>query len=340
MLLSPVWLASTSASQLSPTFEGLTPGAWIVYNVRAVEDVALPCCRYWTYGRSPVRICRLDTNDAGMHITGDRSTVTIDERLQVFVRRGPKGVDRVRAFGESCPVDTGPRDPGRLAEDGLRGGSQVTHWTTVSVAESVAFLTQSLRRSPTRKKAREVQAALAHHHGEDATRALLQLAGRDGPARRDAFFWLGLLRGRAGLAAIQRALEAEPSGALRKHLVFCLSQSPLPEGADALLQIARAHADHGLRGEALFWLAQGEALATESLAFEVVDDPKAGRQLKNKAVFALSQLPSDRAIDALIKLVRSKRPRSVRKQALFWLAHRDDDRVYAEFEAIFSQAPR
>jgi HEAT repeat protein len=57
-------------------------------------------------------------------------------------------------------------------------------------------------------------------------------------------------------------------------------------------------------------------------------------------VFALSQLPTTRAIAALKTLVESSRSREVRREALFWLAQVDDDAVLPVFDALLDSGNR
>ena len=133
------------------------------------------------------------------------------------------------------------------------------------------------------------------------------------------------------------ALKRDDSEKVKRHLVFCLSQSPLPDAAQTLVRIARQDEDDALRGEALFWLSQTGDPQTEAIAFAVIDADDASARVKKKAVFVLSQLPADRAFAALKRLVRSDRPRPIRRKALFWLAQQDDDRAIAELESILSR---
>ena len=51
-------------------------------------------------------------------------------------------------------------------------------------------------------------------------------------------------------------------------------------------------------------------------------------EVLEQAVFAVSQLPSEQATAMLLDLAGDGgMPREVRRQALFWLAHSDDDKA-------------
>jgi len=88
---------------------------------------------------------------------------------------------------------------------------------------------------------------------------------------------------------------------------------------------------------AVFWLGQaaGEA-ATRGLT-ELVDDSSVEIEVKESAVFALSQLRRDEGVAALIRIARTHASPSVRKKALFWLGQSDDPRAIALFEEILTE---
>lgn len=105
-----------------------------------------------------------------------------------------------------------------------------------------------------------------------------------------------------------------------------------------LLRLARADAVPGeTRRAAVFWLGQaaGEA-ATRGLT-ELVDDASVELEVKESAVFALSQLPRDEGVPALIRIARTHPSPGVRKKALFWLGQSGDSRALALFEEILTK---
>lgn len=102
-----------------------------------------------------------------------------------------------------------------------------------------------------------------------------------------------------------------------------------------LLRLARTPAvPHETRRAAVFWLGQaaGEA-ATRGLS-DLVDDSSVDVDVKESAVFALSQQPREAGVPALIRIARSNRSPGVRKKALFWLGQSEDPRALALFEEI------
>ena len=91
------------------------------------------------------------------------------------------------------------------------------------------------------------------------------------------------------------------------------------------------------RKDAVFWLSQeaGDA-ATKGLS-DLAGDEAENRDVRDQAVFALSQLPSDKGIPILIRLARSNRDPQVRRKALFWLGQSDDPRALALIEEILTK---
>ncbi len=59
--------------------------------------------------------------------------------------------------------------------------------------------------------------------------------------------------------------------------------------------------------------------------------------VKESAVFALSQQPRDAGVPALIRIARTHPSPGVRKKALFWLGQSEDPRALALFEEILTE---
>ena len=105
-----------------------------------------------------------------------------------------------------------------------------------------------------------------------------------------------------------------------------------------LLQLAR---DEGrpqeTRKQAVFWLGQlAEAPATQGLD-ELVGEAALDREVREQAIFALSQRPAGEGIPALVKVVRTSRDPALRKKALFWLAQSNDPRGLALIEELLAK---
>ncbi len=102
-----------------------------------------------------------------------------------------------------------------------------------------------------------------------------------------------------------------------------------------LLALAKdADRPRDVRNSAIFWVSQaaGEA-ATKGLQ-EVVDDPRGDREVRKSAVFSLSQRPKDESVPALINIARSNKDPELRRSAIFWLGQSKDPRAVKYFEEI------
>ena len=77
----------------------------------------------------------------------------------------------------------------------------------------------------------------------------------------------------------------------------------------------------------------------EALLRAMAEDPD--RKVREEAVFALSQLPGERAVDALLAVVEDRQlDLERRKNALFWLVQSESDRAFTSVERLLGQAPR
>lgn len=91
------------------------------------------------------------------------------------------------------------------------------------------------------------------------------------------------------------------------------------------------------RKAAIFWLSQeaGETISRELGDF--VDDGDMDREVREHAVFALSQLPRDEGVPVLLRVARTHADPSIRRKALFWLGQSEDPRALALFEEILTR---
>lgn len=103
----------------------------------------------------------------------------------------------------------------------------------------------------------------------------------------------------------------------------------------ALLDVARDRAvTRDVRKASLFWVGQvARERVTEGLEAVAADDSEE-MEVREAAVFALSQRDDDPSLEALMEVARSARHGEIRRAALFWLAQSDDARVPDFFERI------
>ncbi|HZO18126.1 MAG TPA: HEAT repeat domain-containing protein [Gemmatimonadaceae bacterium] len=219
------------------------------------------------------------------------------------------------------------------------------------------------RKSKPRKKdlGSAAMAALNALDGDVGVPALIDLA-RSGSVgtRRDAAFWLG----QNGSESARRTLHAmientSEASRVRSHAVFALTHGgdtpdaefdylrnlyprlddndvkeaiiqgmQEDEGAGGRWLIDRALDEREpseLRRKAIFWAGQREATPTSELVrvYREADD----RELREHAIFVLSQRDEEAAIDELLRIARDDRDTEMRSKALFWLAQKDDPRI-------------
>jgi len=95
-----------------------------------------------------------------------------------------------------------------------------------------------------------------------------------------------------------------------------------------LLHLARAQSiSEDTRDDATLWLgfAASDALGPD-------DDPD--DDVRESAIFALSQRPKTEAVPALTRVVEGDHPVHLKKSALFWLGQTDRERAVAVYEEI------
>lgn len=94
-----------------------------------------------------------------------------------------------------------------------------------------------------------------------------------------------------------------------------------------------------VRRSAVFWVGQAAATAATAGLVEVVGDAAVNRDVREAAVFALSQRPHDEGVPALIATARTANDGRIRKTAIFWLGQTDDPRALAYFEEVLAKGP-
>jgi TolA-binding protein len=111
---------------------------------------------------------------------------------------------------------------------------------------------------------------------------------------------------------------------LRRKAVFLVAQKAhSDEGASILLDVARTDPDPEVKQQAIFWLSQvpgDRAIAALDSVLRTSTDP----DLQEKAIFALSQHKGDRATKILRDYAESNdAPEELRAKAIFWIGQMD-----------------
>jgi len=307
-------------------------GQWIGYSVLQVASDREVCCAGSNGNWNPeCGICRLESSDHGINMNSRNASVNLEtaHAIAILFRAENKKFMKIRVVSAACTVDA--------------GGLPFVWLMSVKPAESVAYLANYVRvenfnEGDDRKLGHESLTAIALHADESADRALesfVRPTERE-ELRKQASFWLGEARSKAGLVTLQQMAKSDPSTKVRAHVTFALSVSREPAAVDEMIRMAKEDESSQVRGQALFWLAQKagkKAAATITSAIE--NDPDT--EVKKKAVFALSQMPKEEGVPKLIEVAQTNRNPAVRKQAMFWLGQSNDPRALAFFEKVLSQ---
>jgi hypothetical protein len=290
------------------------------------------CCSDWAGSQRECISCRLEEKQEAVRSTPEApKSVKLEAPTEIVVlyRIVQKQLEKVRVFSTDCELDF--------------GGLPLIWLNDVKPAESLRWLGSvatdaSVDNREGRRRADGAVVAIAHHQGSEADRLLEDLARASRPLelRKQAAFWMGTVRERAGYETLRRLVREDTNEKFREHITFALSQSQEPDAILTLIQTAREDASARVRGQALFWLAQKAGRrAVEAIAAAIDQDPET--QVKKKAVFALHQLPKDEGVPLLIQVARNNKNPVVRKEAMFWLGQSNDIRALEFFEEVLSK---
>jgi hypothetical protein len=310
------------AGGLDSTFRGIvatqSSPTWIGYSVPMIPGEHQMCC----WNNNVMCGCSLEHRNGDQSFTvSNNQTVKLEgpRELVVLFRVENHQTDKIRTFTPECNLDA--------------GGLPFIWLTGVTPPESIRFLLSMVREL---HKTDSATAAIAMHADPSADQALEELVAQSQPeqVRRQAIFWLGNSRGQRGFEIVSRILREDPSDKIREHAVFAITQNKNPKALEVVASVAHNDKSPHVRGQALFWLAQraGQKIAESAINDAIANDPET--EVKKKAVFALTQMPSGEGVPLLIQVVRSNRNPEVRKQAMFWLGQSKDDRALAFIEEV------
>jgi TolA-binding protein/DNA-directed RNA polymerase subunit M/transcription elongation factor TFIIS len=116
------------------------------------------------------------------------------------------------------------------------------------------------------------------------------------------------------------ARRDEGSACLRRKAVFLVSQKRSAETSALLLSAVRSDPDQEVREQAVFWLSQVPGEETVAALDSILSDARTPPEIQDKAIFALSQHRSSRA-GAILRAYAERRdaPSDNREKAIFWL---------------------
>jgi len=126
------------------------------------------------------------------------------------------------------------------------------------------------------------------------------------------------------------------STCLRRKAVFLLSQKHTSETASLLLQLVRSDPDQEVREQAVFWLSQVPGEETVAALDSILRDSRTDPDIQDKAIFALSQHNSSRSA-AILRTYAERRdaPEEMREKAIFWLGQRNSPENAGFLKSLF-----
>ncbi|MFL5501972.1 MAG: HEAT repeat domain-containing protein [Gemmatimonadaceae bacterium] len=127
-------------------------------------------------------------------------------------------------------------------------------------------------------------------------------------------------------------------GSMGEKAIFPSTIADSAEIWPELIKIARnSDIPRGTRTQSVFWLGQAAGDAATKGLNDIVVDNGVDREVREQAVFALSQRPRDQGIPALIAVARTNKDPEIRKKALFWLGQSNDPRALDLFEELLTK---
>lgn len=155
--------------------------------------------------------------------------------------------------------------------------------------------------------------------------------------------WHGGTATDLGIVPVKEAVTwllalAERNEAASDDAIFPASLGDSVDTWPAMLRIAKNPAvRRDTRRNAVFWVSQAAGEAATKGLDDIVQDPSGDREVREQAVFALSQRPKSEGVPALIRVARNNRDPELRKKALFWLGQSEDPAALALFEEILTK---
>jgi HEAT repeat protein len=127
-------------------------------------------------------------------------------------------------------------------------------------------------------------------------------------------------------------------GSMGEKAIFPATMADSSNIWPALIKIARSSdLPRGTRTQSVFWVGQAAGEAATANLKDIVLDNSVDREVRESAVFALSQRPREEGVPALISVARTNKDPEIRKKALFWLGQSNDPRAINLFEELLTK---
>jgi HEAT repeat protein len=181
--------------------------------------------------------------------------------------------------------------------------------------------------------------SLSNTRSERASQLLRDIAQRDGApkaVREQAIFWLGNRRD-ASSSEFLRGLYARLTDTdLKDRVLFSVANQRGDGNGRWLLDIAMNEREPmTLRKNALFHAGNQRAATIAELS--TMYDRLSDQEMKEQAIFTLSQGRETEAVDKLMSIAERDSSRELRSKAIFWLGQSRDPRVLRFLEALINK---
>ena len=134
------------------------------------------------------------------------------------------------------------------------------------------------------------------------------------------------------------SLAQNERGSMGEKAVFPATLADSADVWPAFLKIARnPDVPRSTRRQSVFWLGQAAGEVATANLRDIVSDNGVDREVRESAVFALSQRPPDEGVPALITVVRTNKDPEIKKKALFWLGQSNDPRALDLIEELLTK---
>ena len=172
--------------------------------------------------------------------------------------------------------------------------------------------------------------------GGEPTDLRFYVGGRWRPAASDVVD-LGTVPAREAADYLLSIVESN-RGSIGKKAIFPATIADSAEIWPRLIKIARnPDLPRESRTQSVFWLGQAAGDAATANLSSLVLDNSVDREVREQAVFALSQRPRDEGVPALITVAKTNKDPEIRKKALFWLGQSGDPRALDLFEQLLTK---
>ena len=172
--------------------------------------------------------------------------------------------------------------------------------------------------------------------GGEITDLRFYVGGRWRPAASDVVD-LGTVPAREAADYLVSIAQSE-RGSIGEKAIFPSTIADSATVWPSLIRLARnSDVPRGARTNAVFWLGQAAGDAATANLKDLVVDNDVDREIRETAVFALSQRPREEGVPALISIARTNKDPEIRKKALFWLGQSNDPRALDLFEELLTK---